>query len=77
MKSDLDLISDLTAEHVLQYVKNHPNEEIIIKHNKYNEYVVELEDGLYNISKDEAFKYIAIIKIQLKKLKIEYLNKPI
>ena len=57
----------LMAEHVLQYVKEYPNEKVIVKHNKYNEYVIELESGLYHISKDEALKYIAIINYILKK----------
>ncbi len=54
--------SMLTAADVFNYGIYNPNEQVIIKHNKDNQYVIELRDGLYRISTEEALIYIKIMK---------------
>ncbi len=69
--------STLTATDIFRYILDHPNEQVIIKHNKYNQYVIELEDGLYMIPTKEALKYIKIMKSldKYKNSRISNLNK--
>ena len=67
----------LTAANVFKYIQDNPDKQVIIKHNKYNQYVIELEDGLYMISTKEALKYIKIMRAldKFKNSRISNLNK--